>query len=161
MQDQLKVNTPEPWETLPPALLAAQLPQIIPTYVETAMPWLLLKCKARSCFSLMGVKLTKKKIAYQFKEYAKGNPLPQNSIQQHPISLIVWNAILEIDLLRWYEQSNPSLFQLMFSPSKIDTSEIAQPGPSEQNRAQLHSQGHINPILVTKSKPGPRNHITN
>ena len=98
MQDQLKINTPNPWETLPPNLLAAQLPQIIQTYAETAMPWLLLKRKAHSCFSLMTM-LTKKQIASQFKEYAKGNPLPQNSIQQHPITLDVWNTILEIVLL--------------------------------------------------------------
>ena len=98
MQEQLTTHSPAPWEALPPALLAEHLPQIIQAYAETAMPWLLLKRKAHSCFSLMTM-LTKKQIASQFKEYAKGNPLPQNSIQQHPISPDVWNTILEIELL--------------------------------------------------------------
>ena len=96
MQNKLEPTTPKPWEEMPGAIIDAQLPQIVQLYAETAMPWLLLKRNTRSCFCLMGSKLTKKQIAFQFREYAKGNPLPQNSIQQHPISLIVWNAILEI-----------------------------------------------------------------
>ena len=89
MQEQLTTISTEPRDALPPALPAEHLPQIIQAYAETAMLWPLLKHKARSCFSLMGLKLTKKQIAYQFKEYTKGNPLPQNSIQQHPVSPIV------------------------------------------------------------------------
>ena len=77
MQEQITMNSPKPWDALPPALLAEHLPQIIQAYAETAMPWPLLKCKAHFCFSLMGLRLTKKQIANQFKEYAKGNPLPQ------------------------------------------------------------------------------------
>ena len=108
MQHQPSPTTPEPWEGTPRAVINAQLPHIIQLYAETAMPWLLLKRKARTCFCLMGSKLTKKQIAFQFRQYSEGNPLPQNSIQKHPIPLVVWNAILEIDLLRWYKQTNPS-----------------------------------------------------
>ena len=120
MQHQHNPTTPEPWEGTPRAVINAQLPHIIQLYAETAMPWLLLKRKARTCFCLMGSKLTKKQIAFQFKQYSEGNPLPQNSIQKHPIPLVVWNAILEIDLLLWYKQTNPSFFQKKFTPSPTD-----------------------------------------
>ena len=121
MQHQHKPTMPEPWEGTPRAIMNAQLPQIIQLYAETAMPWLLLKCKARTCFCLMRSRLTKKQIAFQFREYAQGNPLPQNAIQQHPISLTVWNAILEIDLLRWYKQVNPPFFHQLVSPLSTNT----------------------------------------
>ena len=132
MQHQHKPTTPEPCGGMPRAIISAQLPQIIQLYAETAMPWLLLKCKARTCFCLRGSKLTKKQIALQFKNYAEGNILPQNSIQQHPISLVVWNAILEVDLLCWYKQTNPSFFQQMFSPS-----------PTSIKHDHLQPQGHV------------------
>ena len=65
------------------------------------------------------------------------------------LSLIVWNAILEIDLLRWYEQTNPSFFQRMLSPSKLNTSNSAHM-PQQQTQGQ-----EKNPSPITNPGENP------